>query len=286
MTLSFGERYPAPCALLLGGFDGLHVGHATLLRHAKLSGFPVGLTSIAGGKKGGDLFTFPEREYIYAHEGIKFAIEIPFTERIKNMSANQFLQTLFGNVCVKRVYCGEDFKFGAGAEGDAELLKKLSPCPVEVLPIYETGGEKVAVSTVKKMLAEGDVRHANELLCNPYFIHGTVEHGRGAGRTFGFPTLNLELPRKKFPVLDGVYGGYAETVRGRYRAVVNIGARPTFGIEQKIVEAHLLGFDGDLYDTEAMIFLTEYLRPIRTFAGEEELKAQLKKDIARLSDVL
>ena len=276
-----GENKLAPCALLLGGFDGLHLGHRLLLEEAKKTGLPVGITSIAGGK-GSSLFTAEEREIIFARAGIDFVCEIEFSDEVKSTSAEDFLRDLFAFVPARAVFCGEDFRFGKDALGTPELLKKLVPCAVNVVKIAERDGKKVSISACKELLSRGEIHELNELLGEPYFVQGEVEHGRRVGRTYGFPTLNLTLPEEKLAPKEGVYGGYAETPKGRYPTIVNVGARPTFGVAEKKIEAYLDGFSGDLYGASVSIYMTEFYRGITKFSSAEELKHQLEKDIGRL----
>ena len=281
-VLREGESFRESCALLLGGFDGLHAGHMELLAAAKRTGLPAGMTLLTGNKEGGNLFTFAEREIICERAGCAFVIEYPFTEELKNTPAKEFLKELFSRVNAKAVFCGEDFRFGKGAEGTPELLKTVAPCPVEIAPIKTADGKKVAASLIKEKIAGGDPEGANRLLFGNYFIRGEVERGRQVGRTYGFPTLNLSYPAGKFPVKEGVYAGYAETPAGKFPAIVNFGARPTFGVPEKKIEAYLKGFDGDLYGETVCVYPAKFLRPIRKFASEEELKNQLKEDVKRI----
>ena len=270
-----------PCVLLLGGFDGLHLGHRALLEEAKKTGLPVGITSIAGGK-GRSLFTAAERETVFARAGIDFVYEIDFTDEVKNTRAEVFLRDLFSVIPAQAVFCGEDFRFGKDALGTPALLKKCAPCAVHVQKIAEWGGKKVSISTCKALLSEGEMGTLNELLGEPYFIEGVVEHGRQVGRTYGFPTLNLTFPAEKLAPKEGVYGGYAETPKGRFPSIINVGARPTFGVAEKKIEAYLDGFSGDLYDASVCIYPTVFYRGITKFSSAEELKSQLERDIGRL----
>lgn len=283
MLRVFGTM-PQACALLLGGFDGFHVGHRTLLNEAKKSGLAVGLTSFSG-CKGGEVFSFEERELIFRREGFAFADERRFDESFRNTSAEDFIADLFKKFPIKALYCGEDFRFGKGAKGDAELLKKLAPCPVTVLPLKRENGQKVSASRMKELLSEGKISEVNALLGYGYFMRGVVEEGRRVGRTLGFPTANLALPADKFLMKEGVYAGSAETPQGVFPAILNLGARPTFGVEEKKLEAYLKGFSGDLYGCATCVYPAEYLRPIRKFSSKEELIRQLERDKARLEDL-
>ena len=283
LILSEEEHFPSPCVLLLGGFDGIHRGHASLLARAIETGLPVGMMSILGGKAGGELFTRPERRYIFMQAGVAFVTEYAFSDKFRTTPPEAFLRSLFARFDVKAVFCGEDFRFGKDAAGSPDLLGALAPCPVTVLPLAEAGGEKIATSRIKRMVAETDVAGADALLLHPYFVGGTVERGRHVGGpVLGFPTLNLTIPPEKTHPGEGVYAGYAETPAGTYPAIINFGARPTFGVAEKKAEAYLDGFDGDLYGADVRIYPTRFLRPVMKFDCTEQLKAQLQRDIARL----
>lgn len=290
MLTVFGEGAVSPCALLLGGFDGLHLGHRQLLAEAKKSGLPVGITAIFGGK-GKSLFTREEREYLFSQNGLKFMIGFPFTPAFRNTSAEQFLSDLFRNLDVRAVYCGEDFRFGKDALGTPALLKKLAPCPVvvqkTVTALSQQGEQcKLSASACKRFLEEGNLPRLNACLCpraeeffgGAYFIGGRVEHGRQVGRTYGFPTLNLSIAQEKLLPPDGVYRGICQTPVGNYPTIVNIGARPTFGVSERKLEAYLDGFSGDLYGETVRVYPLEFLRPVEKFSSAGALREQLERD--------
>ena len=279
LIFSFGEPIPAPCALVLGGFDGLHIGHMRLLSAARKTGLPVAVTTMYGGK-GVSLFVREERREIFRRAGVDLLIEIDLSAETMRLTAEEFLRELFSEICARAVFCGEDFRFGFGACGTPAHSGAFASCRVEILPVLEEGGKKVSLSAIKKAVADGDMS-ANRLLAFPYFVQGAVEHGRQVGRKYGFPTLNLSLPREKLLPREAVYGGYAETPQGRFPAIVNLGSRPTFGVAEKKIEAHLAGFSGDLYGAEVRIFFLEFYREIVAFSSAEELKAQLARDIER-----
>lgn len=287
------ERWESPCALLLGGFDGLHLGHRALLDRAGRRGGQTGITTIFGGK-GSALFTREEREFLFARAGISFCIELEFTDSFQNTTAEQFLQSLFARVRPELIVCGEDFRFGRGAYGTPALLERMAPCPVEIvravkfdfLPAESETARmrKISTSACKRYLERGELRLLNacfkteDFYGSAYFVQGAVEHGRQEGRKYGFPTLNLSVPEGKLLPPDGVYGGLVSCSQGNYPSIINIGARPTFGISERKIEAHLMGFEGDLYGEEVRVYPTEYLRPIERFASSEELKRQLQRD--------
>ncbi len=292
LTFAFGEKIAEPCALVLGGFDGLHLGHRALLAVAKKYGLPVAVTTIFGGK-GKALFTRAEREFLFARAGVDFVCEIAFTEQFENTSAEDFLATLLENIHARILICGEDFRFGRGVLGTAELLKRHVPnVLVQKTVKYfaeESGGmRKFSTTACKAALKAGDLPRLNasletrDFFGSTYFLQGEVEHGRKVGRTYGFPTLNLTPPPEKLLPPDGVYGGLCATPQGNFPTILNIGARPTFGVGERKIEAYLDGFSGDLYGQTVRIYPIEFYRPIEKFQSAEALKTQLQKDISRL----
>ena len=130
---------------------------------------------------------------------------------------------------------------------------------------------------VRKLLGQNDIAQANALLSEPFFVTGRVVHGRHVGSEMGFPTANIEVPQEKF-LPTGVFGGDVEFDGRSYRAIVNIGQRPTFGLSERAVEVHIINFDGDLYGRTLKLSLTQYLRPICRFDNEQQLAAQLCAD--------
>lgn len=281
--VKFGDSISEPCTLVLGAFDGLHAGHRELLKRAKEKGLPVVITTMSGGK-GKQLFTRAEREVVFADTGVDFVCEIPFTEELKNTSAEDFIKELLGNVAAREIVCGEDFRFGRNALGTPELLKNYD-LPVTVVKTVKRNGEKVATSACKQLVLKNNFQLLQELLDDGYFIGGEVEHGREVGRTYGFPTLNLTIPEDKLLPSDGVYGGFSVTPEGRFRTIINIGSRPTFGVTERKLEAHLLGFEGDLYGATVQIYPTVFLRPITRFSNSEMLKEQLQRDKQTIKEI-
>ncbi len=266
--------------MLLGGFDGLHVGHRQLLSRAKQSGVPVGVMTIVGGKDR-CIFTPKERENIFQRTGVDFVFELPFSE-IKDISPEGFLALLKTQFSPKLFVCGEDFRFGAKAAGTPAFIKERGQVCVEVLPLVEKRGEKVSSRTVKRLLSEGRIEEANALLGERFFLIGRVEKDRQVGRTLGFPTANIFYPQEKYPLKRGVYESFVEVDGVGYRGITNYGARPTFGDEVVCTETYLDGFAGDLYGREIKVEFVRYLRDIVKFESVEGLKKQLITDIGRV----
>lgn len=271
----------APCALLLGGFDGMHVGHRALLAEAKETGLPVGVMSISGGKGSADLFTFAERESIFRSLGAHFAFELSFPE-IRDLSPAKFCDLLLSEFSPKAFFCGRDFRFGKGAAGTPEFLKEYTHVSVCVRELLCLDGEKVSSGTVKRLLSEGDAAGAARLLGGPFFVRGEVIEDRHVGRTMGFPTANILYPAGKFPLKKAVYEARVRWEGREYRCISNFGARPTFHDDRVLTETYLDGFSGDLYGRTLDVEFVRFLRDIRAFSGAEELKRQLETDIGRV----
>ncbi len=267
-------------AMLLGGFDGLHLGHRQLLSRAKKSGLPVGAMTIIDGKEG-SLFTTAEREDIFRRAGVDFLFELPFREII-NKSSSEFLQLLEDKFQPKLYVCGEDFRFGTGASGTPKMIKERGQVCVECMPLLEMYGEKVSSRTVKKLLTEGNIPNANVLLGEEFFLIGEVKKDRQIGRTIGFPTANIFYPQEKFPLKEGVYETVTLVDGKEYRGITNYGARPTFCNDVVCTETYLDGFEGDLYGRTLRVRFVRYLREITKFDSAQALSAQLQADIRRV----
>ena len=268
-------------AMLLGGFDGLHVGHRRLLSCAKASGLPVGLMTIVGGKDGESLFTFAEREEIFRTAGVDFVFELPFSE-IKDLSPTEFLGLLQNEFSPSVYICGEDFRFGAKALGTPEMIEGLTQVRVEILPLVEYNGEKVSSTSIKTLLRMGKTEEAAALLGHPFFLMGEVVKDRQIGRTLDFPTANIVYPAGKYSLKIGVYETRVNVDGKLYKGITNYGARPTFDNDTVVTETYLDGFSGDLYGRRLKVEFVRFLREVKRFNGVEELKAQLTKDIRQV----
>jgi riboflavin kinase/FMN adenylyltransferase len=267
--------------MLLGGFDGLHIGHKTLLAKARSFGLPVGVMTIVGGKESESLFTFAEREVAFAKNGIDFVFELPFAE-IRDMTPIAFMQRLEEEFSPFAFVCGEDFRFGKNAVGSAKNIKDYTRVRVEIEELLKKDGQKISTTDIKSYIKEGQIEEANALLGEPFFLMGTVKRDRGVGKTLGFPTANISYPSGKFPLKKGVYETRVRIDGKEYRCITNYGARPTFGDENVVTETYIDGFSGDLYGKTLTVRFARYLRDIKKFNGIEELQAQLQEDIRRV----
>lgn len=267
--------------ILLGGFDGLHVGHRRLLACAKSYGLPVGLMTIIGGKGGDGLFTGEERLEIFREAGVDFVFELCF-EEIKELTPEEFLALLQEQFAPVALVAGEDFRFGKNAAGGIETLKSCHQVRVEIVPLVEIGGEKVSATLIKRLLKAGEIEAVNELLGQKFFLTGRVQKDRQVGRTIGFPTANIAYPAGKCALKQGVYETSVEVDGKVYRAITNYGARPTFHNDVVWTESYLDGFSGELYGRELTVKFVRYLRDVKQFSSVDELCEQLQADVQRI----
>ena len=224
---------------------------------------------------------FSERIEKAERLGIDEIIAADFDDKFKNTSPKCFFNNLTSSFNIECIVCGFDYTFGKNAEGNAELLKKLcseNNIKLNVVPKTESNGKKISTTLIKSLLSEGKIKEANDLLGENYSLSGNVVHGREVGRTIGFPTMNINVPKDKFRIKSGVYKTHAIIDGIRYDAITNYGSRPTFGLDEVLTETYLKGYDGDLYGKVITIVFDDYIRDIVKFYDIEELKKQLEKD--------
>lgn len=286
------EEYGFPSLLVLGCFDALHKGHAELLKKAKLqakiNGLDLGVMLFTEGKGGKQVFTYGERLELLEGYNVKFVLKIDFNEEFKKTTPSEFLKTVDEKINIKGLMSGKDFRFGAGAKGKSSTLKSYAED--EDNGVWYTavndvmyGEEKISTTLIKSMIENGKIEIANELLGRNYFICGKVVNGaeRG-GKIIGYPTINVTYPENKVEIKTGVYTVLCTVDGNTYKGIANYGARPTFDEESPVLEAHLDGFEGDLYGKDVKVEFCEYIRDIQKFENADALKEQLDKDILRI----
>lgn len=286
------EKKDEPTVLCLGGFDSIHKGHAALIEEAKRfaakNGGIVAVTVFSEegkvfSRKKGEVFSICERVDILDSLGVNEAIVVSFTEEFSKLSPLDFLDEIFDNRLISGVFCGTDFRFGCNGSGDVNLLEeycKRKNASFSAMPfITDENGEKISTSSVKSALARGAVRECFERYGVKYFIKGEVVHGRREGVKLGFPTANVIPAAEKFPLESGVYASTVTVGGVKYRAITNLGAAPTFGVENRVMECHIDGFDGDLYGKTISVYFDDRIRDVTKFSSADALKRQLEKDI-------
>lgn len=285
-----GERYEQPCVLMLGYFDGMHIGHRALLRaaldRAAKDNLKLGIMTFYDGKNGSQIYVFEERVRLFESLGADFVLAAHFNEAFRQTSEREFISAVFRKCNVRLLICGEDFTFGKNAEGNAESLQKAAfehGASLISLPLVGIFNQKAAASLAKEYLAKGDIERLNSLLGERYFLIGKVEtEGRHVGSKLGFPTANIHLPPDKYPLRRGVYAVSVSIKDKEYRGIANYGTRPTFGDDSLVFEVYLYGYNGNLYGKEITVRFDAFLRDVKKFANAEELKTQLKQDLEKI----
>ena len=227
-----------------------------------------------------DLITsFSRRCELIRQAGVKQVYALPFDQKMANTSPEEFATILRDRFGAVAVVCGENFRFGKNAAGTPAFLEEFGLRVHVCKPVY-SGKELVSSTRIRNCVREGHVHRAAQLLGRPFSMEGPVVSGYQVGRKLGFPTINVKplagglIPRRGVYVTDVFIGG------NLYRAVTNVGTRPTFTDADIVsIESHLLTFQGDLYGEEAEVRFLRYLRPERSFENGEALRAQIAADI-------
>ena len=223
--------------------------------------------------------TLQEKLALIGEAGIEHAIVMRFDRDLSVLSPQEFVDRLGATMQIRRWVIGFDFAFGRGRTGNADWLRAHGH-EVEIVPPFKIDGRELHSSEIRRLIREGDVEHANELLGREYAMSGPVEAGARVGRQLGFPTANISPePNKLVPAL-GAYAGRVIAPEGRFVAALSVGYRPTFGGTELKVEAFLLDFEGDLYQQRLELRFVRYLHPDIKFASPEDLVHQLKQDVA------
>lgn len=316
-----------PIVITIGNFDGIHKGHQELMHEvcklaetlqslpALLTFQPHTLKVVRPEMDVRCLTTLEERlELARVYGGIKDSIVLEFTPEVAAMSATAFMDDLRAHFNVRGLVVGSDFSLGHKRMGNVAFLQeygKEHEIAVQAIDLEEVERERVSSTRIRKLVSEGDVAGARELLGHEVTLSGRVARGDQRGRLLGFPTANIAPPDGKLIPANGVYAARilvaksdlvhspcvspGDTISGSealedwemYAGAVNIGVRPTFDGQTRLVEAHLLDVEGlDLYDRCVSIHFIERLRSEQRFAGLEALKAQIAEDVKNARLVL
>jgi riboflavin kinase/FMN adenylyltransferase len=266
-----GERVAA-----IGSFDGVHRGHRRVLETARAAGAPVTVVTfwphprLVLGNRVELLSTLERRIELLEEAGVDEVLVVEFTPGLAAREPAEFAESLLQQIGATVIVAGESFRFGRAAAGDAALLLQLG---FDVRTVPELEG--VSSTNVRSLLREGDVVGAARLLGRPPELEGTVVLGDQRGGTLGYPTANLAVPAE---LLVPAYGIYAGSALG-HRAAISIGVNPHYGGDERRIEPHLLDFEGDLYGRRLVVELWRLLREERAFSSEDQLVAQITRDV-------
>ncbi|MBQ8336976.1 MAG: riboflavin biosynthesis protein RibF [Bacteroidaceae bacterium] len=289
---------PQPCAATVGSFDGVHLGHKSMLgelrSRALERGLPVMAVTFArhprmlfgSGTTPFLLSSNDEKAAMLEASGVDICVMLDFDKDMAAMSAERFMnEVLSASLGVRMLCVGYDHHFGKPREGEGfeQYVRYGASAGVEVFranPFF-VGDNAVSSSKVRRALACGDVEAAERMLGRSYSFAGKVVHGAGIGRGMGFPTANVSLSdgMKMLPA-DGVYAVRATCCGNSYDGVMNIGVKPTIGDGLlRTVEVHMLDFAGDIYGKDIVVEVKRFLRGEAAFDGIEALRRQIEADI-------
>jgi riboflavin kinase / FMN adenylyltransferase len=291
----------AGCALTIGTYDGIHLGHQALLARLKahatrravpevlLTFEPAPREYLTPGDPPARLTSLRERWRILSGLGLEYLWLLRFGEALRSLGAEAFAQLLVRELRPALVVVGHDFRFGKNGEATAPVLtaagRRLG-FEVEVLPPVLIDGERVSSSGVRAALARSDFARAQRWLGRAWSMRGRVIPGQRLGAELGFPTANLPLERRRAPVA-GIFAVRVHGVAATPRAgVASLGTRPTIGGTEALLEAHIFDFSGDLYGREIEVEFVAKLRDEERFATLDALTAQMRRDAAGARQIL
>lgn len=291
------------CSLTIGSFDGVHRGHQALIQdlvhHAQQQDHPAVVMTfyphpsvvLRDRKPAFYINTPDEKAELLGQLGVDIVVTQPFNLELSRVSAEDFLGHLKRYSGFDHLWIGENFALGHNRRGDRFFLEQEGQTrgfALHVVTPVLVSGEVVSSTRVREALRSGDVARVERYLGRPFELPGKVVRGAGRGHKLGFPTANLEIWNERAFPRTGVYACIAEVEAKRWKAVTNIGVRPTFdgGDASPTVEAHLLDFTGDLYEEEIRLAFIARLRDERRFSHPEALMERIQLDIDRAKEVL
>ena len=284
------------CVVTIGNFDGVHLGHQSLLKALKNKAKSCQTKTM--------VISFEPLPYEYFHPpqqcaarlmrlrekiialkkfDIDYLLCLPFNKKFASLSAEDFIsQVLQNELAIQHIIVGDDFKFGAKRTGDVALLKKLGSeyhFTAEAMPTYKLAEQRVSSSRLRAALQDDQLDLAEQLLGNHYAMAGRVAHGSKLGRKLGFPTANIHLHRRVVPI-HGIYVVQAEDREGNlHKGVANVGNRPAIGGTKTLLEVHLFDFDQDIYGQQLFVTFLHKLRNEENYESLDLLKIQIAQDV-------
>ncbi len=297
-----GSRCPHGSVVCIGAFDGLHLGHQALVRHAldRARALDVPCVVLSFEPLPREFFAPsdppPRLMLPRTKAGHLFAMGVDqlgllrFDKRLCSLTAEEFVTTvLLQRLSAREVWVGPEFRFGKARGGDIGVLRAMGQAhgfvADEIDPV-QLDGERVSATRIREALRSGDFATAQRLLGRPYAIGGHVVQGRQLGRTLGFPTANLRFGGRT-PALSGIYATWVHGLGDRPRASVSsLGTRPTVDGVEPLLEAHLFDFDGDLYGRRIEVEFVAKLRDELKFSDLPALTAQMHLDAAQARAIL
>ncbi len=280
----------------IGNYDGIHIGQQSVLDmvtgrarevgalSAVITFDPHPLSVVRPEDAPPRLVTQDQKEALLASAGVDYVLTIRFSHEFSNTRARTFVRDfLHGQLGALELYVGSNFTFGRRREGNMALLREMgTSCGFVAVEIDEvrSGGERVSSSRIRRLLLEGRIAEANDLLGRPYTMTGTIARGDRMGQRLGWPTINLAPENELYPH-NGVYVTkvYFPSFEATFRSVTNIGTRPTvYENYRRVIESHILDFSSDVYGERVDLSFCRHLREEKLFSSMMDLSAQIGRD--------
>jgi riboflavin kinase/FMN adenylyltransferase len=295
------------CVVTIGAYDGVHMGHRHLINQVRSMARDLGCASavvtfdrhpavVVRPESAPKLLTDLDQKLdLLAETGLDYTLVVHFDKTRSEESAEEFVKdVLVQCLAAQAVVVGHDFHFGHRRQGNVALLQRMGAeygFDVHGLRLVPDprGGEPVSSTAIRQCLADGHVEEAAALLGRSHEVRGVVRRGDGRGRLLGFPTANVAVPDEICLPADGIYAGWYERADGTvHQSAISLGRRPTFyrDAEASLLEAHLLDFEGDLYDEGVRVRFAHRLRGERRFDSVDALVDQMRADVAATRAVL
>ena len=284
---------PAYAAITLGKFDGLHRGHLKLVERVQAYA-KEGIKSIVfsfdmlpffkeKGLNKKNLMTTEEKT-LFLENKVDYLVECPFVESVYTMEAEDFIRDiLIGTFHAKYVVVGTDFRFGYQKRGDIHMLKEYESVygyHLDVVEKEKYEEREISSTFIKEEMEKGNIELVETLLGRPYFIAGSVKHGKALGRKLGFPTMNILPAEEKLLPPNGVYICNVFSEGNVYEGIGNVGCRPTVSDDHITnIEAFLFNYEGQTYGKQIEVILRKFVRPEQKFSSVEELQKRVNQDI-------
>ncbi|MGE4232212.1 MAG: bifunctional riboflavin kinase/FAD synthetase [Bacteriovoracia bacterium] len=291
--------------ITIGNFDGVHIGHRRILQYLLEQAKKENQLACVYTFKPHPRFalrkiseielitSYDERARLISKLGVDCLIEEPFNFEFSQIDSKTFFSDiLLGKLSATSVVVGHDFAFGKNRDGNLGSLARFCKESNIRLKIFEAqkneNGEIISSSVIRQMIRQGKVKDANQFLGRPFHYEGPVVHGHRRGGQIGIPTANIDLPKEKIRIGTGVYATEITTPYGIFRGATNAGFRPTFDANEKrfSVETHILNFDKVLYGKIIEVRFIEKIRDEKKFSSVDDLVAQVKRDIEKVSEIL
>ena len=301
----FNERFSEEkLVVTIGNFDGLHQGHKKIIREMK----SISQNSSA---KTMVIFTEPHAKEFFSmdknimeqparispwrdkfknleNENIDFAFFLKFNKSLQTMSPEIFIEKVLGSLNITNLMIGDDFRFGQNRKGDFLMLKEWSRSKgisLSKLPTFSINNHRVSSTWIRETLSLSDFSLAKKLLGRPYSFEGKVVHGNRLGRSIGFPTANIWLPKNNLPI-KGVFSVKISIDMSEFEGIANIGIRPTVGGTSPVLEVNIFDFKKEIYGKRIKVEFVKKIRDEKKFDSLDDLKKQIAKDVKTAKEQL